>query len=132
MITKRFQAPIGAGLRQLVIAPLARKVSAERGVAITVIANKLMQQNWKGKFANADFITPEMWLRRAQDADNGLIIVEEGSRLNRIGATLESIKTEVWLINPPSMDFHIHPAVTDEHLIALGGDYPALTAKAGA
>ena len=106
MITRIFSAPIGCGIRKLLVAPLAAQaaIDAIKGTTrkITVIvANDVMGRQFKRDLPSADYITPIKWLRRAADDETDLVIVDElGARLPAIIATLQRIPNEVWLVNP--------------------------------
>lgn len=101
MITKSFNAPIGAGLRKLAIAPQILTTNKRK---ITVIAaHKEMADQWAHilPMVDVEFIGPMSWMRRASDGDDDLIIVDNihPDHLNHIRATLESVKAQAWLVN---------------------------------
>lgn len=103
MISKRFSAPIGTGLRKLCVAPAAVESVKGTGRGITVItANPAMTRQFKEWLPQATYIQPLAWLHRASDESSDLIIVDElqDVQMRRIKATLENIESEVWLINP--------------------------------
>lgn len=109
MITQTFRAPIGAGIRKLLVAPAAREginLGWYRRVTV-IVPNTALTCNWRdGLPDDTTYITPLAWLHRAQDDPNDLIICDELSQwsLRQIQATLASLETHVWLVNPRTQE----------------------------
>jgi hypothetical protein len=93
------------------VAPAAREGHALGQYGkITVIAPVLELANQWAEYLppNTTFITPLMWLRRADDRPDDLIICDELSQwsLNQIEATLRNLPCDVWLVNPHDITVH--------------------------
>ena len=122
MITQVFRADTGAGVRTGLVAPAAREGHALGQYGkITVIAPVLELSNQWAEWLppNTTFITPLMWLRRADDRPDDLIICDELSQwsLNQIEATLRRLECDVWLVNP-------HDAFVSYHMQMNPGNTP--------
>lgn len=99
MITKTFEAPIGTGLRTKAVAPQANATG--RNITVIVPHPAVFDINWSKRCPTATGISPLAWLNRATDAPDDLIIVDciSADMMARIGATLSSIATEVWVVS---------------------------------
>lgn len=109
MIDLAFYAPIGFGLRHLVVAPMCNGSHLKNVFVIGAVreqlewtTNRLEAENMElttfNKFHNKGFESKP--IDELDEFD--LVIVEEMHlwQLNKIMPTLETMKAKVWLINP--------------------------------
>jgi hypothetical protein len=97
------------------VAPAAREgyaLGRYRRITVIAPAREVGAQWAKYLPADTTYTTPLMWLRRADDQPQDLIICDEMSRwsLNQIEATLRRLECEVWLVNPHDafVAYHMH------------------------